>query len=263
MALFSIVTVTRNNLAGLQRTHQSLQQQPLQGFEWLVIDGASTDGTVEYLNSLSPRGEGWGEGDIKWLSEPDTGLYDAMNKGIERSTGFFLLFLNAGDALAAETTIEEIAAYIHELQETPDFIYGDSLEERPGHPPAHKPARPYKNSAYGMFTHHQAMLYRRDLIGDLRYDAGYKIAADYKFTLQYLARAKTIVYCPFPLCLFECGGLSQQKAALGRREQMDIRKELRAVSPLQNRFIALRQKIVWTLRRTFPNLYWLIKEKLH
>lgn len=250
MSLFSIITVTRNNLQGLQHTHRSLQQQSFQGFEWLVIDGASDDGTVDYLNAS----------DAAFLSEPDSGIYDAMNKGLTHAGGYYLLFLNAGDALADADTLLNLTTYIEELQETPDFIYGDALEAHPGEPPAYKPARPYKKSAYGMFTHHQAMLYRRELIGDLRYDTGYAIAADYKFTLQVLARSHTVVYCPFALCLFESGGISQQKAAQGRREQVRIRAELQTVSPLQNRLIAARQQAVWTFRQTFPALYWKIRK---
>lgn len=249
--LFTIVTVTRNNLQGLQQTYSSLQHQTFHGFEWLVIDGASEDGTVDFLIPT----------EATFLSEPDTGIYDAMNKGLIHANGYYILFLNAGDALADENTLRRLASYIEEMQETPDFIYGDALESIPGEAPAYKPARPYAKSAYGMFTHHQAMLYRHDLVGDLRYDTDYKIAADYKFTLQVLARSKTIVYCPFPLCLFESGGLSQQRAAQGRNEQVSIRKELQIVSPVRNHLIAIAQQAIWTFRQACPGLYWKLKAR--
>lgn len=249
--LFSIITVTYNNLDGLKKTATSLATQNFQGFEWLVIDGASTDSTVEFLKEIQ----------APYISEPDKGIYDAMNKGIDRAEAFYVLFLNAGDALANGNTLKELASYIEELQSTPDFIYGDALEEIPEQDPAYKPARPYKKSAYGMFSHHQAMLYRRDLIGNFRYDTNYKIAADYKFTLQFLKKCNTVVYAPFPLCLFESGGISQQKATLGRREQFEIRKELKTTSTPSNHLISLKQKIIWTIRQIFPNLYWSIKSK--
>jgi len=249
--LFSIVTVTRNNKEGLLKTWHTLEPQACKSFEWIVIDGNSDDGTKDWLEQSAAQ----------WISEPDNGIYDAMNKGIARAKGFFTLFLNAGDSFACEHTLEDIAAYIQELQETPDFIYGDALEERPGAKPAYKPARPYEKKAYGMFTHHQAMLYRTDLIDDLRYDQNYKIAADYKFTLQFLERAQTIVYCPFPLCLFESGGISQQQATQGRSEQCRIRDELGTVSRPHNHFIVLRQKTVWTIRKILPRFYWFIKQR--
>ncbi len=250
--LFTIITVTRDNFTGLRRTYDSLAEQSFQGFEWLVIDGGSSDGTVDFLE----------EAQADYISEPDNGIYDAMNKGIGRAHGFFVLFLNAGDRLADANTLENLAAYIEHLQSTPQFIYGDSLEERTGQPPAYKPARPYKKSAYGMFTHHQAMLYRSDLIKDLRYDQSYPVAADYKFTLQYLSGAQVVVYYPEPLCLFESGGISQQRAAQGRAEQFRIRQELRTVSPLRNRLIALQQQTIWTIRKLCPTLYWSLKQKI-
>ncbi len=270
--LFSIITVTRNHLAGLKRTHESVAAQSLTGFEWLVIDGASNDGTVDFLETINAA----------YSSEPDDGIYEAMNKGIERAQGFYLLFLNAGDTLAHEDTLAEIAAYIEELQETPDFIYGDALETKtvilsdregshkttkdssatPQNDNYYKKARSYQKAAHGMFTHHQSMLYRRDLPGrDLRYDQAYAVAGDYKFTLQCLERARTVVYCPFPLCLFESGGVSQQRVRQGRAEQIAIRRELGATGPLQNRLIAARQSAAYALRRLFPGLYWRLKRR--
>jgi len=249
--LYSIITVTYNNLGGLQRTADSLRAQSFQGFEWLVIDGGSDDGSIAYLEDIN----------APYISEPDDGIYDAMNKGIERAEGFYVLFLNAGDVLASDTTFSELAGYIEELQSTPDFIYGDSLEEIPGKEPAYKPSRAYKSAAYGMFTHHQAMFYRRETIDDLRYDTAYKIAADYKFTLQFLDKGGNVVYFPKALCLFESGGISQQNAALGRDEQFRIRRDLGTVRPWKNCMIMAKQRIIWTLRRIFPKLYWLIKAK--
>jgi len=253
--LFSIITITRNNLQGLQRTCDSIQKQSFQGFEWLVIDGASDDGTIKFLENMKSSPPSF------ILSEPDDGIYDAMNKGIAHAGGFYLIFLNAGDVFANEHTLEDITATIQDLQETPDFIYGDAQEERSGKAPAYKPARPYTKIAEGMFTHHQAMIYRHDLVKTLRYDITYKISADYKFTLQFLERSKTIVYCPFPLCLFESGGISQQQATLGRTEQFKSRQELKIVSPLHNHIISLQQKIIWELRKRYPSLYWRLKSK--
>ncbi|MCB9990646.1 MAG: glycosyltransferase [Rhodospirillales bacterium] len=249
--LFSIITVTRNNLDGLKKTAASLAAQSFQGFEWLVIDGASTDGTLDYLKDI----------EACYVSEPDDGIYDAMNKGIDKAEGFYVLFLNAGDCLAGTDVLAAIASDLENMQSTPDFIYGDALETGAQDTPQIKPARPYQKSAYGMFTHHQAMLYRNETIGTLRYDQSYMIAADYKFTLQFLQQSNAVLYCPFPICLFESGGISQQQAARGRTEQIRIRDELKTVSPLKNRIIATQQSLVWTIRQSCPVLYWAIKSK--
>lgn len=251
MPQFSIITVTRNNLSGLRRTGESVLAQGFPGFEWIVIDGNSDDGTRAYL-------EGSG---ADFISEPDRGIYDAMNKGIDRATGDYLIFMNAGDGFSAPDTLQKIAAQITEKNFDPDFIYGDSLEERPGLPPAYKPAKPINKSVFGMFTHHQAMLYRRAVLHGLRYDEAYKIAADYKFTLEFLERSKSSLYCPFPLCLFESGGVSQRRTALGRQEQFRIRRDLAVAHPAANGGIFALQAAAMTIRRLAPSLYWWLKQR--
>ncbi len=250
--LFSIITITKNNLGGLEKTAESLREQSFQAFEWIVIDGASTDGTPAWAHENIMAGQ--------FHSAPDNGLYDAMNKGIEAAQGFYILFLNAGDRLADPGTLENIASYLQDVQETPDFIYGDALEDRTTPlPPAYKPARPYKKAARGMFTHHQAMLYRNDRLATLRYDQSFRIAADYKFTLAYLQQADTVLYCPFPLCLFEKDGLSQQQSAAGRREQYQIRKDMALVSPAHNMLITGLQGLASAVKKIMPGIYWQLR----
>lgn len=247
--LLSIITVTRNNLEGLKQTEASIKAQSFEGYEWIVIDGASTDGTKDYLKDI----------DARTISEPDNGIYDAMNKGIDRAKGFFLIFMNAGDCFADEHTLLNIVSYIEDVQETPEFIYGDALEDIGADESVYKTARPYTKIKSGMFTHHQAMLYRSDKLKTLRYDQAYKIAADYKFTLQYLQDCTTVLYAPFPICIFARGGLSQQNATQGRNEQFTIRKELKTVPAYINLIIKLLQHSNMTLRKIFPSLYWKLK----
>lgn len=236
----SIITVTRNNLSGLQHSYASVQKQTDSGFEWVVIDGDSGAQTTDFLEETQGN----------WVSEPDQGIYDAMNKGIERSKGQYILFLNAGDTLAGNTIIEQIRTA---SKNRPDFIYGDSYEFS-----TYKPARLPKIE-YGMFTHHQAMLYRRDKIGDLRYNLHYKIAADYEFTARFLRSNPNTLYLPFAICGFQPGGISQLQASLGRKEQYQIRKELKLCSSTKNVFITAVQACLWRLRTKAPSLYWRLK----
>ena len=238
--LFSVITVTRNNLEGLRRTHESLRAQSCADYEWIVIDGASDDGTAGYLQ---------GTGAV-WLSESDRGIYDAMNKGIDRARGDHLIFMNAGDVFAAPDVLEKLAAH-----GDADFIYGDAREGG-----ACKRARSYKKISYGMFTHHQSMMYGRDKIGALRYDTNYKIAADYKFTVEFLRRAEKIVYTPFPVCVFEQGGVSQKNVRPGRTEQFRIRRELNVCSLPKNILIYAMQTFVMACRCAMPSLYWRVRK---
>jgi len=236
--MFSIVTVTCNNLNGLKRTATSVRGQTSRDYEWIVVDGGSDDGTVEYLAGT----------DARWISEPDRGIYDAMNKGIDRASGNCLLFLNAGDELAAPDVLERLSRI------EADFIYGDALENG-----FCKLARPAASIAYGMFTHHQAMVYRRALIGNLRYDLKYKIAADYKFTLLFLQKARETACADFPVCLFESGGVSQRHVRVGRREQFEIRKETGLCSLPVNVAVSGAQNAAMIVRRLTPGLYWRLR----
>ena len=174
--LFSIVTVSYNTISRLEKTYESLGAQRFDSFEWIVIDAGSEDGSKSFLRTTFAN----------WVSEPDQGIYDAMNKGIEKAQGLYILFLNAGDTLAHSDVLTDLAAYIAERDLVPDFVYGDSYEEVAGSVPIYKEARPYTKIDLGMFTHHQAMLYRREAIGDLRYNRRYRIAGDYDFTARFL-----------------------------------------------------------------------------
>jgi len=240
---FSIVTITKNNLNGLTRTAASINAQSFTGYEWIVIDGASNDGTTEYLADTTAA----------FVSEPDDGLYDAMNKGTERAKGDYILFLNAGDVLSDPDILSSLAKAAQ--ADAPDFIYGDALETGG----FYKKARSHEKFNLGMFTHHQAILYRRNIIGDLRYDTRYKIAADYDFTVRFLKRAKNIHYIPAAICIFETGGISQQNMKLGRQEQFHARSTF-GLPILKNIMIYVYQTCAATLKNMAPQLYSRLRE---
>ncbi|GJL86154.1 MAG: glycosyl transferase [Micavibrio sp.] len=246
--LFSIITVTCNNIAGLKRTAKSIEIQEFQDYEWIVIDGASNDGSSEWLKLSKAN----------WTSEEDDGIYHAMNKGMKRGSGQYLLFLNAGDILAGKNVLEHLAQEIANEPIEPDFVYGDSLESNKNNKPIRKPARSHEQVVSGMFTHHQAMLYKREALANLRYSPLYDIAADYDFTMRFLKQAKNILYCKYPVCVFEPGGVSQRKALQGRAEQFQIRKNLGTKDSV-NAAVFVAQTIAWNFRKIFPSLYWKAK----
>ncbi|HEU4839541.1 MAG TPA: glycosyltransferase family 2 protein [Micavibrio sp.] len=232
--LFSIITVTKDNLKGFLATRESIEAQSCKNYEWIVIDGNSSDGTKDIL----PAGA---------VSEDDQGLYHAMNKGIARARGDYLLFLNAGDTLA---DMDILATLGRAAKEQPDFIYGDSLETGG----TYKKARPHDKAAWGMFTHHQAMLYRRERIGGLRYDTGYKIAADYDFTARFLKGELSVHYIPTAICVFETGGISQRHMTSGRTEQFRARKS-HGMQPWMNMAVFAGQTAAAAIKRLSPGIY--------
>ncbi len=237
--LFSIITITKNNLAGFLRTREGLKNQSFRDFEWVVIDGNSTDGTKDIL----PFGS---------LSEEDIGIYDAMNKGIERSKGDYLLFLNAGDVLSDADILATIAKTI--TAEKPDFMYGDALETGG----FYKKARHHKHLDWGMFTHHQAIIYRRECIGALRYEPHYKIAGDYAFTRAFLRNCRVVSYIPAAICIFETGGISQQNQRLGRIEQYKARQRAGCSLPI-NAMVFTGQSATAMLKQYAPKTYHKLK----
>jgi putative colanic acid biosynthesis glycosyltransferase len=248
--LLSIITVTKNNAKGLRWTTKSIAvQQQSPEIEHIIIDGASTDNTQEiiqeYLNEKT-----------KFISETDNGIYDAMNKGINQATGRYLWFLNAGDCLPDAYVLRDISREIkHNL--APDFIYGDARENG-----RIKSAHDASRYAWGMFTHHQAMLYRRQMIGNLRFDTDYKIAADYAFTLNVLALAKRMHYYKRNLCDFQSGGISQINSALGRKENFEIRRDLLNMPLFKNKMIYQLNGFTFALRQQLPWLYRLVRFSL-
>ncbi len=226
--LFSIVTITYNNLAGLEKTATSVRAQILTDFEWIIVDGLSDDGTAPYLETLS---------DARIIREKDNGIYDAMNKGIAAADGRYTIFMNAGDQFSDPDILHTLAKAI--AAHDPDFLYGDALEDDG----RYKKARSPKWIFYGMFTHHQAMLYKTAILKEFRYDTAYKIAADYDLTVRFLRRATSTHYCPAAICIFESGGISQRQMRLGRVEQFRARKKLGERSVILNAAVFCLQSV--------------------
>lgn len=232
-SFFSIITITKDNAAGLGKTQESVSMQSLRDFEWIVVNGGKALQNI-FADIL--------------IEEPDNGIYDAMNKGLGAATGQYIVFLNAGDRFSDPdilSTIKRAANF-----DDPDILYGDALEEGL----SYKKARHHKKIDRGMITHHQSIYYKRGLIEDMRYDTSYKIAADYDFTRKALKSAKNIHYCPAALCLFEAGGVSEQNRKEGRKEEFIIRKK-NGVSTVMNIFVTARQFLAATIREKSPRLY--------
>jgi glycosyltransferase involved in cell wall biosynthesis len=113
----SIITINKDNVAGLARTIQSVSEQTFEDFEYIVIDGASSDGSVEIIKKYA-------DGITCWVSEPDTGIYNAMNKGIKKAQGEYCLFLNSGDTIISASTLENV---FMEVNGQADIYYSDML----------------------------------------------------------------------------------------------------------------------------------------
>lgn len=179
--LISIITITFNAAGVLEPTMRSVAEQTCRDYEHLIIDGASRDKTLE----IARRYEG-----VRILSEPDRGLYDAMNKGLRMARGRYMLFLNAGDTFHSRGVLE---AYARRARLGDDIIYGDTVivdRDRRIIAPRHysAPQRLTVDSFNrGMLICHQAFMVRRELAPE--YDLQYRFSADYDWTIRCIKAA--------------------------------------------------------------------------
>lgn len=187
MPKISIITINYNNLVGLKRTLTSVINQTWDEFEFIVVDGGSTDGSVEFIESKSLNID-------CWLSEADNGIYNAMNKGIKVSTGEYLLFLNSGDELYDLTILEKNNKYIH----TEDLIYFDifMVYHDKSEIFQYPELLSYKTFLEGSIGHPTTFI-KRTLFNKVGfYDENLKIVSDWKFfmmaTVKYNCSSKKI-----------------------------------------------------------------------
>jgi glycosyltransferase involved in cell wall biosynthesis len=197
----SIITVCRDEAESIRETIESVLGQDCKDFEYIVIDGASTDGTAGIIRSYANRFS-------YWVSEPDHGIYEAMNKGIRRSKGEYLLFLNGGDILVSPNVLTKSFA----VESGEDILYGDIYKADSGDRKLCSLAG-YSASAFFMFTHtlpHQASFIKRKLFEDIGlYDESYRIMGDYEFFKRAIVGNRaSIRYLGFPVCVFDLGGIS-------------------------------------------------------
>lgn len=215
--LFSIITVTYNASSVLQPTLESVKEQTCRDYEYLVIDGASSDNTLALVETA-------GIGNTVVLSEPDKGLYDAMNKAIDRARGQYLIFLNAGDAFASPDTLEIIAGKAHDGA---DVIYGqtqlvDSDRNVIGtrHLTAPK-SLDWKSFKDGMLVCHQAFIARRELCP--HYDLNYRFSADYDWCIKVLKQCQSTAYVgDTPIISFLTDGLTVKNHKNSLKERYRI-----------------------------------------
>ena len=199
MIRFSIITCTYNAASTLQRTLDSVAQQSWQQVEHIIVDGASSDGTVDMIKRYaeSVNGKEDSEHSIAWTTEPDRGLYDAMNEGIVRATGDYIVFLNAGDVFPSPTTLEHIFDSVNERCDSvlPAVLYGDTdIVDNDGCFLRHRRLAPpeslnWKSFRHGMLVCHQAFYVRTDIAKSEDYDLRYRFSADVDWCIRVMKRA--------------------------------------------------------------------------
>lgn len=200
--LFSIVTINYNNKEGLAKTIESVLSQTYKNFEFIIIDGASTDGSTELIETHK-------EHFSFWVSEPDKGIYNAQNKGTSRTSGDYTIFMNSGDVFASDDILSKVAPQLDNF----DIVYGDLLivEED-------KSWRKHYNEPLTFLYFlsdtlpHQGSFIRTALLKagpGGPYDEGLRICADWKFFMDAICKRKaTSRYLGFVIAHYDFNGLS-------------------------------------------------------
>lgn len=198
---FSIITVVYNDVSGLSLTKSSIESQTFPDFEWIVVDGGSKDGTVDFLKHCDQPG-------LSWVSEKDKGIYDAMNKGIKLSRGEYLVFLNAGDVLPGEDTLFSISKVLFS-DLTMDVLFGGAeYVFADGRTLLRSPKLISTCIWHGLPANHQATYYSRKIMDGLLYDLKYKICGDYFLIASLYRKNIKAAYMDVPLVKFSVGGMS-------------------------------------------------------
>ena len=216
---FSIITVTYNAASVIEPTLASVAAQSYRNFEYLLIDGGSTDDTVA-------KAKASGIEFAHIVSERDNGLYDAMNKGIKLAEGDYLCFLNAGDAFHSSDTLERIVAAIPEGDSLPDVLYGETAEvdENRCFVRMRRLSVPeklhWKSFKQGMLVCHQAFYARRELAP--LYDLKYRLSADVDWCIKIMKRSENMVNVGFTVVDYLQNGLSLQNHRASLIERFNI-----------------------------------------
>jgi glycosyltransferase involved in cell wall biosynthesis len=240
----SVITVVYNNVADIGRTLLSVLNQTHPAIEYIVIDGCSTDGTLDIINTYKNR-------IAKLVSEPDRGIYDAMNKGLSMTTGDYVIFMNSGDEFYAADTVEKVFATADDA----DIYYGEtemvntrreSLGQR-----RHKAPRKFtwRSFKYGMSVSHQAIYIRRALTEP--YDPTYQLSADIDWIIRAAKKARKIVKVDGYVAKYLVGGMSKAKHRQSLEERFAIMKKHYGLLPtiFNHLVIALNLGIYWLKNR--------------
>ena len=230
----SVITIVYNNVKDIERTMLSVLNQTYTNIEYLVIDGASKDGTKEVIEKYQSRL-------AYFISEPDKGIYDAMNKGLTAATGDYVLFMNSGDEIYSPVTVAEI----FECGGHADIYYGEtemydenwkSLGQRRHTAPA---VFNWKSFRYGMNISHQAIYIRRSLTAP--YDLQYKYSADIDWIIRAAKKASSIVNTHSYLAKYLVGGISKKKHLASLKERFRIFSKYYGLVPnlINHIFIAM------------------------
>ena len=219
----SVITINYNNASGLQKTMESVMNQTSSDFEYIVVDGASKDGSVEVIQKFESLKK-----DIKlrWISEADKGIYDAMNKGILLAKGEYVQFVNSSDSFVDETVIERMVKELEVKSEKSDvqILYGNMIKQLPDRIFRDRCFNGEEITLLGMYTatlNHSPVLIKRKLFDQFGlYDNQLKVVSDWKWYTQVIINGGIKpVYVDIDVINFDMSGISSTNLELTNKEK--------------------------------------------
>ncbi|POU71489.1 colanic acid biosynthesis glycosyltransferase WcaE [Leclercia sp. LSNIH6] len=200
--LLSVITVAFRNYEGVVKTWRSLRNlagDPSLNFEWIVVDGGSNDGTAEFLEKLN------GEYNLRYISEKDRGIYDAMNKGIDMAQGRYAIFLNSGDIFH-----DDVARFVRQLVRVQDnaMYMGDALLDFGNGNKVRRTAKPGWYIYHSLPASHQAIFFPLSGLKTYPYDLQYRVSSDYALAARLYKAGYPFKRLPGLVSEFSMGGVS-------------------------------------------------------
>lgn len=214
--LISIITVSYNAAETIEQTIFSVLDQNYEDYEYIIVDGGSTDGTVDIIKKYQDK-------ITLWVSEPDKGIYDAMNKGIRLAKGEWMNFMNSGDCYYSnETLIQVFKNCLGDL----NIIYGGTFLSYDKNTPAkYLEPKKFESIKYSIPFCHQSVFVKTKLLNEVGFDLEYKYSADYDFFLKIYKQKKYFYkMVSFPISIYDMNGVSSGDAAL-KDNYMIVKKE--------------------------------------
>ncbi|WP_369410846.1 glycosyltransferase [Desertivirga brevis] len=245
--ILSVITVVYNNVRDIERTILSVISQSYSNIEYIIVDGGSTDGTINIINRYRDK-------ITTFISESDNGIYDAMNKGLSVATGDYVLFMNSGDELYDVNTVEEVFS----SSPNADIYYGEtemfdeswtSLGQRRHQTPNYLTLKSFK---YGMSVSHQAIYIKRSIAS--RYDTSYQLSSDIDWILNALSKAKKVINTKRYVAKYLVGGMSKKKHRQSLLERFHIFSRYYGLFPnLLNHLVIAKNLLVYFVKNKRTN----------
>ena len=252
----SIITINYNNADGLRRTIASVVAQTYPEIEYIVIDGGSKDGSREEIKKHEEK-------IAYWISEPDSGIYNAMNKGIRQASGDYCIFMNSGDVFFSPTVLLEASAY---LKSGKDIYNGNSVYLKDGKRITWYRKGNTDNSLsffYGSSICHPATFIRTGLLKEIEYDESLRIVSDWKFWLQACLRHSSYEAIDVNVCCFELGGISNSNKKLHEEERQKVLEDLLSREEITKYETNQKKNRLWKfIKGGFVYRFWLYYARL-